>query len=398
MTATKSWGAAAAAAALLLGACGGPQAPQAPPPPPVTVAAPLQERVVDWDDFVGRFEAPQRVEVRARTGGYLAGVHFRDGQTVRRGQLLFTLDPRPAQALLAAARAQLAQAEASRGLARTELARSQALLAATAISREEFEARTAAVAQADAAVQAAQAAVRARSLDVEFTRVTAPISGAISERRVDVGNLIAGGSSAGDVLTTIVSTSPIHFSFEASEAVMLKYRRGGAGSGRVQVRLQDEPDYRWSGTLDFTDALIDDASGAVRMRAVIANPSGLLRPGMFGHARLQGSGAYDAFLIPDTAVIADGPRRVVYVVDATNTVTPKPVEVGPLSGGLRVIRSGLAAGDKVVIDGIQRAMPGSKISPVQGRVTRQAPAAAAAPAAPTITAPPASIATPANGV
>ena len=385
-----------AVAALVLAACGGPPAQQAPQPPPVTIAAPLQERVVDWDDFVGRFEAPQRVEVRARAGGYLQGVHFRDGQTVTRGQLLFTLDPRPAEALLASARAQAAQAQAQLGLARTELARSETLLAATAISQEEFESRRAAVAQAEAGLQAAQAAVRARTLDLEFTRVTAPISGVISQRQVDVGNLIAGGSSAGDILTTIVSTSPIHFAFEASEAVMLKYRRGGAGSGRIQVRLQDEPDYRWTGTLDFTDALIDDASGAVKMRAVIANPSGLLRPGMFGHARLQGSGAYDALLVPDTAVVADGPRRVVYAVDAANTVTPKPVEVGPLSGGLRVIRSGLTPGEKVVIDGLQRAMPGSKISPVQGRVARaQAPAPAAVP---TISAPPASIATPAGGV
>lgn len=396
MTARNIRVALGAVAVLTLGACGGKPAPQTPSPPPVTVATPLQERVVDWDDFVGRFEAPQRVEVRARTGGYLQGVHFRDGQAVAGGQLLFTLDPRPAQAQLASARAQLAQAEAGRGLARTELARSQTLLAATAISREEFESRAAALAQADAAVQAAQAAVRARTLDVEFTRVTAPISGVISERKVDVGNLIAGGSSTGDILTTIVSTSPIHFAFEASEAVMLKYRRGGAGSGRIQVRLQDEPDYRWAGSLDFTDALIDEASGAVRMRAVIANPGGLLRPGMFGHARLQGSSAYDAMLVPDTAVVADGPRRVVYVVDAANTVAPRPVQVGPLSGGLRVIRAGLAPGEKVVIDGIQRAMPGAKISPVEGRVVRSA---AGAPAeAPTITAPPASIATPANGV
>lgn len=397
MTRTFLRAAAGALAALLLAACGGAEAPQAPPPMPVTVATPLQERVMDWDDFVGRFEATQRVDVRARAGGYLQGVHFRDGQTVGRGQLLFTLDPRPAQAGLAAAQAQLAQAQAQAGLARTELARSETLLEATAISQEEFETRRAALAQAEAAVQAAQASVRARQLDVEFTRVTAPIAGVISERRVDVGNLIAGGSSAGDILTTIVSTSPIHFAFEASEAVMLKYRRpgGAGGSGRVQVRLQDEGDYRWAGQLDFTDSMIDDATGAAKMRALINNPGGLLRPGMFGHARLQGSGAYDALLIPDTAIVADGPRRVVYVVDATATVIPKPVETGPLSGGLRVIRSGISPTDRVVIDGIQRAMPGSKVSPVQGRVTREAQQAP--PAAPTISAPPASIATPASG-
>ena len=396
MTGLKSRATVAAMTALLVTACGGAPPPQAPPPMPVTVATPLQERVVDWDDFVGRFEAPQRVEVRDRAGGYLQGVHFRDGQTVGRGQLLFTLDPRPAQAGLAAAQAQLAQAQALAGLARTELARSETLLAATAISREEFESRGAALAQAQAGVQAAQAGVRARQLDVEFTRVTAPISGVISERRVDVGNLIAGGSSTGDILTTIVATNPIHFAFEASEAVALKYRRGGNGSGRIQVRLQDEADYRWAGRLDFTDSVIDDASGAAKMRALIANPGGLLRPGMFGHARLQGGGAYDAMLVPDSAVVADGPRRVVYVIDNTNTVIPKPVEMGPLSGGLRVIRSGIAPGDRVVIDGIQRAMPGGKVAPVNGRVTRQAPGAAAP--APTLTAPPASIATPAAGV
>jgi RND family efflux transporter MFP subunit len=384
---------AAALAGLMLAACGAQQAPPQMPPAQVTVATPILERVADWDDFVGRFEAPQRVDVRARTGGYLQGVHFRDGQTVARGQLLFTLDPRPAEAQMAAARAQLAQAQAQLGLAQTEFARSEELLAATAISREEFEGRRAALAQGQSAVQAAQATVRARTLDLEFTRVTAPISGVISERRVDIGNLIAGGSSSGDVLTTIVSTSPIHFAFDASEAVLLKYRRGGAGSGRVQVRLQDEADYRWAGALDFTDNAIDDTSGAVRMRALVANPGGLLRPGMFGHARLQGSGAYDALLIPDTAIVADGPRRVAYVVDASGTVQAKPVQAGPLSGGLRVIRSGIAPGDRVIIDGVQRARPGQKVQATQGRVTRQAAAQAGAP---TISAAPAASATPAD--
>lgn len=385
---------AGALAALALGACGAKPAQQAMPPAAVTVATPLQERVQDWDEFVGRFESPNRVEVRARTGGYLQAVHFRDGERVRQGQLLFTLDPRPAQAQLAAARAQLAQATAQLGLARTELARSQSLLAATAISQEEFESRRATLAQAQAALQAAQAAVRARTLDVEFTRVVAPISGIVSERRVDPGNVIAGGSSTGDVLTTIVSASPIHFSFEASEAVLLKYRRDAGGSGRIEVRLQDEPDYRWAGRLDFTDNAIDDASGAVRMRAVLPNDQGLLRPGMFGHARLQGSGAYDALLIPDTAVVADGPRRVAYVVDANGTVQPRPIQVGPLSGGLRVVRSGLAPGDRVVINGIQRAMPGQKVQAVQGRVIHPS---GQTEQAPTLNAPPASVATRVNG-
>jgi RND family efflux transporter MFP subunit len=376
-------------------ACGPKAAPQGMPPARVTVATPLAERVADWDDFVGRFEAPERVDVRARATGFLQQVHFRDGQTVSKGQLLFTLDPRPAEAQLAAARAQVAQAQAQLGVARTEFSRSQALLEATAISREEFESRRAAVAQAEAQVLAAQAAVRGRQLDLEFTRVTAPISGVVSERRVDPGNVVTGGASAGDILTTIVSTSPIHFAFDASEAVLLKYRRGSAGTGRVLVRLQDEPDYRWSGELDFTDNTIDDASGAVRMRARVANPNGLLRPGMFGHARLQGSGAYEALLIPDTAVVADGPRRMAYVVDAAGKVQPKPITTGPLTGGLRVVRTGLAPNDRVVIDGVQRAMPGTQVQAVQGRITRQAQQQDAA--APTIAAPPASIATPVGG-
>ena len=203
--------------------------------------------------LVSELVPAEQVEVRARASGYLQGVHFRDGQTVKRGDLLFTLDPRPAQAQLAAARALLAQAQAQVGVARTEFARSQSLLDATAISREEFESKRAIVAQAEAQVQSAQAAVQARTLDLEFTRVTAPISGLVSERRVDAGNVVSGGASTGDVLTTIVSTSPIHFAFDASEAVLLKYRRGGGGTGRVQVRLQDESDYRWAGRLDFTD-------------------------------------------------------------------------------------------------------------------------------------------------
>ncbi|MFN3615540.1 MAG: efflux RND transporter periplasmic adaptor subunit, partial [Rubrimonas sp.] len=295
--------AASAFALLVLSGCGNPAEGQAPPAAaPVSVATPLARQVTDWDEFVGRFEAVQTVDVRARVGGYIQAVHFRDGQMVQRGQLLFTLDPRPAQAALAAARASVAQAEAQAGLARAEFARAEGLLEAQAVSQAEFDSARAAVSQAQAALASAQANLRARQLDLEFTRVTAPSSGRVSDRRVDVGNLVAGGSSAADVLTTIVSGGPIHFTFEGSEALLLKYQRDArtGGGAPVRIRLQDEGDYRWSGTVDFTDNAIDASSGTIRLRAVVNNADGFLTPGMFGHARVAGSESYQALLVPET--------------------------------------------------------------------------------------------------
>lgn len=381
-----------AVSALLMGAlygCSQRSEAQAPSgPPPVTVAVPLRQEIVEWDEFTGRFEAVQNVDVRARVGGYIQAVHFRDGQYVRRGQLLFTLDPRPAQAALASAQAQVGQAEANLELARAQFARSEGLLASQAVSQAQVDADRAALRTAEANLAAAQAAVRARRLDLEFTRVTAPVSGRVSDRRVDPGNVIAGGSSAGDVLTTVVSDAPIHFTFEGSEALLLKYQREGA-NGRavpVTIRLQDEPDYRWTGRLDFTDNALDARSGAIRLRAVVNNPDGFLRPGMFGAARVAGSQAYSALLIPDTAVATDQTRKVVYVVAQDGTVTPRPVQLGPLTQGLRVIRSGLAPTDRVIIGGQQRAMPGQKVTPQNGRIApapqeREAPTVSVQPAA-----------------
>lgn len=365
--------------AMALAGCGKTDEQGAQPSPQVSVATPLQETVVDWSDFVGRFEAPATVDVRARTGGFLQAVHFKDGQFVRKGQLLFTLDPRQAQAALASAQAQAAQA-------RGELARAEALVATQAISRELYESR-----KANALV--ADATVRARQLDVEFTRVVAPISGTVSDRRVDPGNVIAGGSSAGDVLTTIVSTSPIYFTFDASEAQLLQSQRAGArGGATLQVRLQDEADYRWTGKVDFSDNAIDGTSGTVRMRAVVANPNNFLKPGMFGHARLEGAAPYQALLLPDTAVSSDAARKVVYVANADGSVAVKPVQLGPLSGGLRVIRSGIAATDKVIVNGIQRVQqPGVKVQTRTVSITR--PKAAPVGQAPAPNLPPASIAT-----
>lgn len=395
MRTAKIVAASALMAAVLYG-CSQPSEAQAPPAPQVTVSTPLVQTIQDWDEFTGRFEATQSVEVRARVGGYISAVHFRDGDYVRRGQLLFSLDARPAQAALAAARAQLAQAQAQLNLARTEFTRAGTLLESQAVSQAEFDTRRGAVQQAEASVAAANAAVRARQLDVEFTRVTAPISGRVSDRRVDPGNLVGGGSSAADVLTTVVSSAPIHFVFDGSEAVLLKYQRQArTGAAPIQVRLQDESGFSRSGTLDFTDNAVDTASGVIRLRAVIPNADGFLKPGMFGQARLAGAGSYRAMLVPDAAVATDQARRVVYVVAADGSVAPRTVQLGPLVDGLRVIRSGLQPTDRVIINGVQRVQqPGIKVQARNGRIQPVAQEART----PVTTAAPASTATFASGV
>lgn len=371
-------------AALALGGCGG-KADSGPPQqgaPQVTVANPLQQDVVDWDDYVGRFEAVQTVEIRPRATGYLSGVYFRDGEFVQKNQLLFTVDPRPARAALAQAVAQLSQAQATLANARTELARSQTLFASQAASKEEVESRQATVRSGEAQVAAAQATVRARQLDLDFTRVTAPISGRISERRVDMGNSVTADQT---VLTTIVSISPLHFVFQGSEALLLKYQRSGAGtqSGTpVRIKLSDEGDYTHAGTLDFVDNAVDSGAGTIRARAIVPNADGFLKPGMFGSLRLEASKPYPAFLVPDTSIVADAARQLVYVVGKDGTVAARPVETGPLVGGLRVIRSGLTAQDRVIIGGIQRARPGTKVTPQNGKIAQPANAGVAPTAAP----------------
>lgn len=379
----------------LLSACsGGAQEQPAPPVMPVTVATPLQQEVVDWDDYVGRFEAVESVEVKPRATGFLQAVHFRDGDYVRQGQLLFTIDARPAQAQLDQTRAQLARAQAALANARTELARSRTLAASQAASQEEVESRQSAVRTAQADIAAANAAIRAQQLNVGFTRVVAPISGRISERRVDAGNSVTADQT---VLTTIVSTNQLHFAFEGSEAALLKYQRQGTGAvagTAVRVRLQDEGDFVHAGTLDFVDTSVTTGSGTVRARAIMPNPDGFLRPGMVGHLRLSATRPYQALLVPDEAIVTDAARRVVYVVDPEGTVQAKPVELGPLNGRLRVVRNGLGPQDRVIISGVQRARPGQKVDPKPGQITSDGVPEPQAPRpAPT----PSSVALPAAG-
>lgn len=375
--------------ALALSACGS-APPESPPPPAVTVANPLQQQVADWDDYVGRFQAIEDVEVKPRASGYLQAVHFRDGDYVRAGQLLFTIDARPAQAQLDQARAQLARAEATLVNARTELARSRTLAASQAASTEEVEQRQAALRSAEADVAAGRANVRAQGLNLGFTRVVAPISGRISQRRVDPGNAVTADQT---VLTTIVSTDPIHFAFDGSEALLLRYQRQGGGQlgSPVRIRLQDEATYSHAGRLDFIDNAISSGSGTIQARAIVPNPDGLLRPGMVGRLQLSASPPYNALLIPDTAIGTEGVRRIVYVADRQGNVATRPVELGPLVGNLRVIRSGVRANEMVVIDGLQRIIPGQKVTPRAGRIP---PPTAAQPGGPPPQSAPASVATP----
>lgn len=345
--------------------------------PTVTVAVPLQREVTEWDDYIGRFEASRSVEVRPRVSGAITAVHFTDGQIVRAGQPLFTIDPRPFGAALAEARAGVATAQSDLALARADLDRAQRLIAVDAVSRSEVDRLRASVQAATAALAGAQARVHARALDVEFSTVRAPIGGRISDRRIDAGNLVsAGDGPSGTLLTTINALDPIYFTFDGSESLFLKARREGGDKGaQVQIRLQDETDYKWQGRIDFTDNGLDPRSGTIRARAVLRNPDLFLAPGMFGNMRLASSGTVKALLVPDTAVQTDQARKMLLVAGKDGTVAARPVTLGPVIDGLRVVRSGIAADDRIIITGTQMAMPGSKVQAKAGKIAPEARAA-----------------------
>ncbi len=342
-----------------------------PPPPPVEAAAPLVRSIMEWDEYTGRFEAAERVVLRARVSGYLDAAHFRDGQIVAKGDLLFTIDPRPFRAELARARAELASAQARLALADRELARAERLVATRAISEETADNRRAARAEAAADIEATRAGVVIAELNLEFTEIRSPVSGRISDRKVDVGNLVTGGTDNATLLATIVALDPIHFTFTMSEADYLKYGRlhregtlpsSRDGSSPVQARLMDEASWAHEGLLDFLDNALDPASGTMRGRAVFPNPDLRLTPGTFARLRLIGSGRYDATLVPDSAIVSDQSGKAVMTVGADGTVIPKPVTLGPMIDGLRVIRTGLDRSDRVVVKGLQRARPGGTVT------------------------------------
>ncbi|MDB5447259.1 MAG: multidrug-efflux system secretion protein HlyD family, partial [Phenylobacterium sp.] len=373
------------AAVLLLAGCHK-KAPPAPPPPTVIVSKPLAKSIVDWDDFVGRFEAVNSIDVRPRVTGYLQSIHFTDGQLVGKGQLLFVIDPRPYKAALDQAQGQLAHAEATLANARVELARAVKLLAAHAISEQEYQTRLAAERQAAADEMTARGNVETAALNLGFTRITSPVAGRASDRRFAVGNLVTQDST---VLTNVVDLDPIRFSFYGAESLYLKYERQSQAGVRpssrrfpnpVDIRLQDQPDYAIRGRMDFVDNALDSNSGTIRGRALVSNPSHLLTPGMFGHLRLLGSGAYTALLLPDDAITTQQSDQIVYVVDRGGVAEQRKIQTGPTVDGLRVVRAGLSANDLVIIEGLQRARQGLKVRTQPGTIVPPAPGASPTPA------------------
>lgn len=378
-----------AGSSLILAACDEPQqaARPAPPPPTVTVAAPLVKDIVEWDEFVGRFDAVNSVEIRARVSGYLESVHFRDGATVKQGDLLFVIDPRPFEIALEQSRAEVTRARARAQLAARELKRAEDLVKRGNVSRSVFDTRIQENRDAQAAIRLAEAQVKEAQLNLDYTQIKAPIDGRISRRLVSVGNLITGGSSGATLLTDIVSLDPIYFYFDASEADYLKYarlsRQGGRPSSRevsnpVQLSLMDEDKFVHRGRMNFVENRVDFNTGTVTGRAVVENPDGIFVPGLFAKLRLIASGEYEAVMIPDTAVATDQNRRFVYALDGDDVAQYRPVTLGPIIDGLRVIRTGLNGEDRVVINGLVRVRPGVKVTPQKGEIVAIPDAAEAA--------------------
>jgi RND family efflux transporter MFP subunit len=370
---------AALGASLVLGmamaGCDGeaPRAAPAPPPPPqVTVAKPVAKMVTDQDEYVGRFVAVDSVEIRARVSGYLSAIHFTDGQFVKQGDLLFTLDRRPFQVELEQAKANLAQTKANLAYAVTDLARGKDLVGRNIISQQTFDQRTQAKTVAEANVAAQEAAVKQAALNLEFTELRAPVSGRIGDRRVSIGNLVTGNlTGTTTLLATIQSTDPIRFEFTANEGAYLRYVRltgnrsgvNNAGKVPVKLRLLDEQIFSHPGHMDFVDNAIDPSSGTIRARAVFPNPKGTFTPGMFGRIQVAAGPPAEALLVPDAAIGTEQVRKFVLVVDDENVAQAKYVTLGPVIDGLRVVTSGLLAEDRVIVNGLMRARPGAKVTP-----------------------------------
>ena len=350
-------------------------------PPTVTVSTPLLKEITEWDEFTGQFAAIDYVEIRARVSGYLTEIHFEDGQIVHQGDLLFVIDPRPYEATLASVQAQLAQAQAQIDLANQQLGRSSELLKKGYEPQSSTDQRISDLKVATAAVEAAKAGIQSAQLNVEFTRITAPVSGRISSHRVSIGNLISGNdSSAATLLTTIVSLDPIYFNFDISEADYLAYQRAIAkgnlqstrdNSVAVNLHLTDEKGWPHEGHLNFVDNQVNRTSGTIRVRALFPNPDSLFTAGQFGRIRIPGSEPYQAILIPDEALVSDQSRKIVMTVNADNVIVPKVVRPGPTHDGLRIIRDGLLPTDQIVIGGLIRARPGAKVTPQPGTITPQ---------------------------
>ncbi len=340
-----------------------------PSPPTVSVVQPIAREIVEWDEYIGRLESPETVEVRARVSGYLDKVHFKEGKEVKKGDLLFTIDPRPYQAEFDRAEAEHQRAESQADLAKNDAERAKRLIATKAISEEDFDTKTRSYTSALAAVKAAHAAMESAKLNLEFTEVRSPIQGRTSRAIVTEGNLISGGvSGAGaTLLTSVVSQDPLYCYVDVDERSILKYiqlRREGKRESAldkpipVEMALADETGYPHKGFTDFVDNKVDPTTGTLRCRGVFPNPERALGPGFFARMRIPGSGKYSALLIPDRAISADQAQKFVYVFNAEKKVEFRPVKVGPMIDGLRVVKEGLKAGEQIIVEGLMRVRPG----------------------------------------
>jgi len=340
--------------------------------PNVKIAQTLSQQVTEWDEYTGRIEAVNSVDVRARVSGYLEKVNFKAGDKISKGDLLFQIDPEPFAAQLNFAKAELERAKSKHELAKNDLARAERLFRAKAISEEEHDARSKGLRETSAAVQSAQANVYTARLNMDFTQIRSPIDGRIGRELITAGNLVSGGGADATLLTFIVSTDPVYVYVDADERSVLKYRhqaqkegRGNLGDERTPVELAvaDEPDFPHQGRLDYISPREDAATGTLTLRGVFANPDELLSPGFFARMRVRGSPPYPAILLPDRAIGTDQAQRFVWVVNQENQVEYRKVMLGAHIGQSRVITKGLKPEEWVVIEGIQKLKPGLKVNP-----------------------------------
>jgi multidrug efflux system membrane fusion protein len=355
--------------------------PKGPPPPHVTFNHPVVGPVMEWDVYPGRLEAVDEVQIRSRVSGYLQSIHFKDGAEVQKGDLLFVIDPRPYEAALHQAEAELLRAQTHLELAKNDAERATRLLKSKAISEEEADARAKAEKEAEAALNSQKAAVAAARLNVDFTRITAPISGRISRKMITEGNLVNGNQGQSTLLTTIVSLDPIYCYFDADEQSALKYQtllRTGkmhtVGTNQIpaEFELSNETNFPHHGFIDFVENQVNPTTGTLRMRAVFPNPGPqrILQPGYFGRVRVPGSEEYQGLLIAEQAVGTDQSQKFVYTLSSSNTVQYTPITMGPPYKGMRVVKDGLTPESKVIVNGLMSIRPGATVVPQEAPATQ----------------------------
>lgn len=362
---------------LLLGGCSpsGDKQASSTPPPAVKIAQPLQREVVEWDEYPGRIQAVESVDVRARVDGYLEKVNFKPGERVNKGDLLFLIDPRPFKALLNHAQAELDQAKARLELAKNNLARADHMYKSKAISEEEYDARSKGLTEATAAMQSAEANVYTARLNLEFTEIRASITGHVGQELITAGNLVKGGGADATLLTFIVATDPVYVYIDVDERSALKYRRlasskcaanrtdGAQGCMPAEMALVDEAGFPHRGYIAYESPRLDATTGTLRLRAVFPNKDGLLSPGLFARLRVPGSAPFRAVQVPDRAVVTDLAQKFVWVAGGDNKVERRPVVLGALIDGLRVVADGIRPDEWVVVEGIQKLKPGIPVAP-----------------------------------